>query len=204
MTCELEHCKVAILAVDGFEEVELTGPQQALIEAGAHVDVISSEPGEIQGFRHVDKGARVKVDRTFAQAKPDDYDAVVLPGGVINGDAIRLIPEAQAFVKSANAAHKPIAAICHGGWLPVSAGIVKGRTMTSWPSLQDDIRNAGGTWVDQRVVRDGNFVTSRKPDDLPAFNAELIACLTAAPKSGHAPRQSSTAHRWPKSIRIPI
>ncbi|WP_321782861.1 type 1 glutamine amidotransferase domain-containing protein [Paraburkholderia sp. J94] len=204
MTRELEHCKVAILAVDGFEEVELTGPQQALIEAGAHVDVISSEPGEIQGFRHIDKGARVKVDRTFAQAKPDDYDAVVLPGGVINGDAIRLIPEAQAFVKSANAAHKPIAAICHGGWLPVSAGIVKGRTMTSWPSLQDDIRNAGGTWVDQRVVRDGNFVTSRKPDDLPAFNAELIACLTAAPKSGHAPRQSSTAHRWPKSIRIPI
>lgn len=199
MTSELKHCKVAILAVDGFEEVELTEPRRALTEAGARVEVISSEPGEIQGFRHVDKGTRVKVDRTFAQAKPDDYDAVVLPGGVINGDAIRLIPEAQAFVKSANAAHKPIAAICHGGWLPVSAGIVKGHTMTSWPSLQDDIRNAGGTWVDQRVVRDGNLVTSRKPDDLPAFNAELIACLTALLKSegarGQAGREAGKSHR---------
>ncbi|MFX1767350.1 type 1 glutamine amidotransferase [Paraburkholderia sp. A1RI-2L] len=182
MSNELKHCKVAILAVDGFEESELTGPLRALTEAGAQVDVISQKGGEIQGFRHLDKGNRVKVDQTFAQAKADDYDGVVLPGGVINGDAIRMIPEAREFVRAANAAHKPVAAICHGGWLAVSAGIVSGRTMTSWPSLQDDIRNAGGTWVDQRVVRDGNFVTSRKPDDLPAFNAELIACLaTSAP-----------------------
>ena len=179
MAAKLDKCRVAILAVDGFEEAELTEPQRALTDAGAKVDVISQKDGEIQGFRHVDKGSKVKVDRTFGSARADDYDAVVLPGGVVNGDAIRLIPEAQAFVKSANAAHKPIAVICHGGWLPVSAGIVKGHTMTSWPTLQDDIRNAGGTWVDQRVVRDGNFITSRKPDDLPAFTAELISCLAA-------------------------
>jgi transcriptional regulator GlxA family with amidase domain len=108
------------------------------------------------------------------------HDAVVLPGGVVNGDAIRLIPEAQAFVRAANDAHKPIAVICHGGWLPVSAGIVKGHTMTSWPSLQDDIRNAGGKWVDKDMVHDGNLITSRKPDDLPVFNAELLSTLSAA------------------------
>jgi protease I len=176
----LDNCKVAILAVDGFEEVELTEPRRALKEAGAQVEVISQKGGEIQGFRHVDKGSRVKVDRTFGGANADDYDAVVLPGGVVNSDAIRLIPEAQAFVRAANDAHKPIAVICHGGWLPVSAGIVKGHTMTSWPSLQDDIRNAGGKWVDETMVHDGNFITSRKPDDLPAFNAELISTLSAA------------------------
>jgi len=185
MAAKLDNCKVAILAMDGFEEAELTEPYRALTEAGAKVDVISQKSGEIQGFRHVDKGSKVKVDRTFSDASADDYDAVVLPGGVVNGDAIRLVPEAQQFVQSANAAHKPLAVICHGGWLPVSAGIVKGHTMTSWPSLQDDIRNAGGTWVDQRVVRDGNFITSRKPDDLPAFNAELISCLSAARGAAH-------------------
>lgn len=193
MTGELKHCKVAILAVDGFEEAELTEPQRALKEAGAGVDVVSLEPGEIQGFRHVDKASRVKVDRTFADAHAEDYDAVVLPGGVVNSDAIRMIPQAQAFVKAIHAAHKPVAVICHGGWLLVSAGIVKGHTMTSWPSLQDDIRNAGGTWVDQRVVRDGNFVSSRKPDDLPAFNAELIACLKTAYSS--AGYQAPTLNR---------
>ena len=176
----LDNCKVAILAMDGFEEVELTEPRRALKEAGAQVDVISQKSGEIQGFRHVDKGSKIKVDRTFGSAKADDYDAVVLPGGVVNGDAIRLIPEAQAFVRAANDAHKTIAVICHGGWLPVSAGIVKGHTMTSWPSLQDDIRNAGGKWVDETMVHDGNLITSRKPDDLPAFNAEIISTLSAA------------------------
>ncbi|HTH61441.1 MAG TPA: type 1 glutamine amidotransferase domain-containing protein [Paraburkholderia sp.] len=185
MAAKLDNCKVAILAMDGFEEAELLEPYRALTEAGAQVDVISQKSGEIQGFRHVDKGSKVKVDRTFSDASADDYDAVVLPGGVVNGDAIRLVPEAQQFVKSANAAHKPLAVICHGGWLPVSAGIVKGHTMTSWPTLQDDIRNAGGKWVDQRVVRDGNFITSRKPDDLPAFNAELISCLSSAGGGAH-------------------
>jgi protease I len=170
MANSLQGCKVAVLALDGFEQAELVEPKRALTAEGATVHVISAKPGKIQGFKHVDKGDAVEVDTTF--------DAVVLPGGVVNGDAIRLLPQAQAFVKAANQAHKPIAVICHGAWLPVSAGIMKGRTVTSWPSLQDDIRNAGGTWVDQEVVEDDNFITSRKPDDLPAFNRTLIAQLT--------------------------
>ncbi|WP_250471883.1 type 1 glutamine amidotransferase domain-containing protein [Caballeronia sp. GAFFF1] len=180
MAISLNGYKVAILAVDGFEQAELVEPQRALKEAGAQVDVISQKPGEIQGFEHVDKGDTVKVDRTLDEATAADYDAVVLPGGVVNGDAIRLDAKAQAFVKEADAAKKPLAVICHGGWLPISAGIVAGRTMTSWPSLQDDVRNAGGTWVDQEVQIDGNLITSRKPDDLPAFNQALIEALSKA------------------------
>ncbi|MFM0037018.1 type 1 glutamine amidotransferase [Paraburkholderia strydomiana] len=178
MTSTLNGCKVAVLAVDGFEQAELSEPKRALAEAGATVHVISAKPGKIQGFRHVDKGDAVEVDSTFDQARADDYDAVVLPGGVVNGDAIRLLAQAQAFVKAADSARKPIAVICHGTWLLVSAGIIKGRKVTSWPSLQDDIRNAGGTWVDQEVVEDGNLISSRKPDDLPAFNRTLIAQLS--------------------------
>ncbi|HWT35948.1 MAG TPA: type 1 glutamine amidotransferase domain-containing protein [Paraburkholderia sp.] len=178
MADALAGCKVAVLAVDGFEQAELIEPRRALTEAGATVHVISSRTGKIQGFRHVDKGDSVAVDVTFDKAAPNDYDAVVLPGGVVNGDAIRLLPQAQAFVQAVDQAKKPIAVICHGTWLPVSAGLVKGRTVTSWPSLQDDIRNAGGTWVDKEVVEDGNFITSRKPDDLPAFNRTLIAQLS--------------------------
>jgi protease I len=178
MANALAGCKVAVLAVDGFEQAELIEPRRALTEAGATVHVISARAGKIQGFRHVDKGDSVDVDATFDKAAPSDYDAVVLPGGVVNGDAIRLLPQAQAFVKAVDQAKKPIAVICHGTWLPVSAGLVKGRTVTSWPSLQDDIRNAGGTWVDKEVVEDGNFITSRKPDDLPAFNKTLIAQLS--------------------------
>jgi protease I len=178
MTSTLNGCKVAVLAVDGFEQAELSEPKRALAEAGATVHVISAKPGKIQGFRHVDKGDAVEVDSTFDQARADDYDAVVLPGGVVNGDAIRLLAQAQAFVKAADSGRKPIAVICHGTWLLVSAGIIKGRKVTSWPSLQDDIRNAGGTWVDQEVVEDGNLISSRKPDDLPAFNRTLIAQLS--------------------------
>lgn len=177
MSNKLAGCKVAVLAVDGFEQAELVEPRRALKEAGAEAYVISAKPGKIQGFQHIDKGDEVDVDLTFDKARPDDYDAVVLPGGVVNGDAIRLIPEAQAFVRAVDKAGKPVAVICHGGWLPISAGLVKGHKMTSWPSLQDDIRNAGGTWVDEQVVEDGNFITSRKPDDLPAFNQKLIAQL---------------------------
>ncbi|RKT22048.1 protease I [Paraburkholderia sp. RAU2J] len=178
MASTLNGCKVAVLAVDGFEQAELAEPKRALAQAGATVHVISVKPGKIQGFKHVDKGDAVEVDTTFDQARADDYDAVVLPGGVVNGDAIRLLPQAQAFVKATDDAGRPIAVICHGTWLPVSAGIIKGRTVTSWPSLQDDIRNAGGTWVDQEVVEDGNLISSRKPDDLPAFNRTLIAQLS--------------------------
>jgi len=178
MASTLNGRKVAVLAVDGFEQAELIEPKRALAQAGATVHVISAEPGTIQGFKHVDKGDTVEVDSTFDEARPDDYDAVVLPGGVVNSDAIRLLPQAQAFVKAADSAKKPIAVICHGAWLPVSAGIIKGRTLTSWPSLQDDIRNAGGTWLDQEVVEDGNLISSRKPADLPAFNKTLIARLS--------------------------
>jgi protease I len=178
MANSLEGLKVAVLAVDGFEQAELVEPKRALAEAGATVHVISAKPGKIQGFKHVDKGDTVDVDSTFDKATADDYDAVVLPGGVVNGDAIRLLPQAQAFVQAADSANKPIAVICHGGWLPVSAGIIKGRTLTSWPSLQDDIRNAGGTWVDREVVEDNNLISSRKPDDIPAFNKALIGQLS--------------------------
>jgi protease I len=178
MANSLDGLKVAILAVDGFEQAELVDPKRALAEAGATVHVISAKPGKIQGFKHVDKGDTVEVDSTFDKAVADDYDAVVLPGGVVNGDAIRVLPQAQAFVKAADNAKKPIAVICHGTWLPVSAGIIKGRTVTSWPSLQDDIRNAGGTWVDQEVVEDSNLISSRKPDDIPAFNKALIGQLS--------------------------
>ena len=178
MANSLDGLKVAVLAVDGFEQAELVEPKRALAEAGATVHVISEKPGKIQGFKHVDKGDTVDVDVTFDKATADDYDAVVLPGGVVNGDAIRLLPQAQAFVKAADNAKKPIAVICHGGWLPVSAGIIKGRTLTSWPSLQDDIRNAGGMWVDREVVEDNNLISSRKPDDIPAFNKALIGQLS--------------------------
>ncbi|SAL22452.1 PfpI family intracellular peptidase [Caballeronia arvi] len=180
MANSLNGLKVAILAVDGFEQAELVEPQRALKEAGAHVDVVSQKPGQIQGFKHVDKADKVNVDVTFDAANAADYDALVLPGGVVNSDAIRLDAQAQSFVKAADQAKKPIAVICHGGWLPISAGIVAGRTMTSWPSLQDDVRNAGGTWVDQEVQIDGNLITSRKPDDLPAFNQALIDALGKA------------------------
>jgi protease I len=178
MATSLKDCKVAVLAVDGFEQAELFEPKRALTDAGATVHVISAKPGKIQGFKHVDKGDTVDVDVTLDKAKASEYDAVVLPGGVVNSDAIRSLPQAQAFVKEIDQAKKPIAVICHGTWLPVSAGIVKGHTVTSWPSLQDDIRNAGGTWVDREVVEDGNFITSRKPADLPAFNKTLIAQLS--------------------------
>ena len=177
MSKTLQGCKVAMLAMDGFEEAELMEPQRALSEAGALVHVISKKPGQLQGFRHVERGAMVTVDATFDQVRPEDYDAVILPGGVVNSDAIRTVPEAQAFVRALDEAQKPVAVICHGAWLPISAGIVKGHTMTSWPSLQDDLRNAGATWVDEEVVEDGNLISSRKPDDIPAFNRKLIAQL---------------------------
>jgi len=177
MTNPSSSPRVAILATDGFEQAELLEPKRALEAAGILVDVISARSGTLQGFKHVEKGEQVKVDKTFAQAHQEDYAAVVLPGGVVNGDAMRLVPEAVKFVQDANQAHKPIAAICHGGWLLISAGLAKNRTVTSWPSLQDDFRNAGGKWVDREVVQDDNFITSRKPDDIPAFNKTLLSAL---------------------------
>ncbi|MDE2488892.1 MAG: type 1 glutamine amidotransferase [Alphaproteobacteria bacterium] len=170
----LQGCKVAVLATDGFEQVELEKPVEALRNAGADVEVVAPHGGEIQGFNHHDKGRKVPVDRELSQARPDQYDAIVLPGGVINPDELRLHPEAIEFVRSFVETDKPIAAICHGPWTLINASGVKGKRMTSWPSLQTDLRNAGAEWVDEQVVVDGGLVTSRKPDDLPAFCDKMI------------------------------
>lgn len=174
MDQNLNGMNVAILLTDGFEQVEFTGPRDALQQQGANTRVISTKKGKVQGFHHLDKADQFDVDLSFAEASPEDFDAVILPGGVANGDQMRIIPEAQRFVQAMDEAGKPIAAICHGGWLLVSAGLAEGHTMTSWPTLQDDIRNAGGKWIDQEVVVDGNLVTSRKPSDIPAFNNKVI------------------------------
>src|SRR5437764_14098649 len=171
---ELSDCRVAVLATDGVEEVELTEPTRALREAGARVEVLAPKGGSIQAFKHFDKSNTLTVDGTLAEARPEDYDAVVLPGGALNADALRVVPEAPAFVQAAQEAGKPIAVICHGPWLLISAGLVRGRTLTSYHTIQDDVRNAGGTWVDRDVVEDGNWVSSRQPSDLPAFNRAMI------------------------------
>jgi protease I len=170
----LQGKKVAVLATDGFEQIELTTPVEVLRGAGAEVEVISPHGGEIQGWNHHDKGQKVRVDRELAQATPDEYDALVLPGGVINPDQLRLAAQAIAFVRQFVEAGKPIAAICHGPWTLINARGVDGRRMTSWPSLKVDLVNAGADWVDQEVVVDEGLVTSRKPDDLPAFCAKMI------------------------------
>ena len=179
MNQKLQGKKVAIVATDGFEQVELTEPRQALESAGATVDVISPNPGEIKGWNHTDWGEKVKVTKTLDQAKPADYDALVLPGGQINPDKLRLEPKAVSFVKEFVASGKPVGAICHGPWLLVEADVLKGRTVTSWPSIRTDVRNAGAHWVDKEVVTDGNLTTSRKPDDLPAFNERLTQQIAA-------------------------
>nr|WP_286863529.1 MULTISPECIES: type 1 glutamine amidotransferase domain-containing protein [unclassified Herbaspirillum] len=177
MSNRYNQLKVAVLVTDGFEQAELLEPKKALEAAGATVHILSDKSDSVQGFKHVDKGEVVSVDGGLDSANPADYSAVLLPGGVVNGDAMRLLPEARNFVRAANDAEKPIASICHGGWLLISAGIAKGRTVTSWPSLQDDFKNAGSQWVDQEVVRDENFVSSRKPTDIPAFNNEFMKLL---------------------------
>lgn len=165
---------IAVLATDGFEQVELTQPVEALKAAGAAVEIVSPKAGEIQGFKHHDKGDKTPVDRSLTDANPGDYDGLVLPGGVINPDALRLEPGAIAFVRGFIDAAKPVAAICHGPWTLIDAGAVKGRRMTSWPSLRTDLENAGAEWVDEEVVVDNGLVTSRNPDDLPAFCARMI------------------------------
>jgi protease I len=175
---DLNGMKVAILLSDNFEQIEMTGPRQALQQAGASTRIVSSKAGRVQGMQHDRRADQFEVDLTFDQANPEDFDAALLPGGVMNGDQLRMLPQAQAFVKSLAAAGKPIAAICHAPWLLVSARLVSGKTLTSWPTLQDDIRNAGGKWVDRDVVVDGKLVTSRKPDDIPAFNREMIGVFS--------------------------
>lgn len=173
--------QIAILLTDGFEQAELTGPREALQQAGATTVLISDKPGKVQGFNHDTKADQFDIEQLLADADPHAYDGVLLPGGVMNADTIRMIPEARVFVQAIDAANKPVAVICHGAWLLVSSGLVDGHTLTSWPSLQDDITNAGGTWVDQDVVVDANWVSSRKPADIPAFNAELVELLGSQP-----------------------
>src|SRR5205085_11183112 len=174
MANELKGKRVAVVATDMVEQVELLEPRKALDEAGATTEVISLEPGKIQGFNHYDKGDEIPVDRTIEEASADEYDALLLPGGVGNPDTLRMDENVVSFVRDFFEQGKPVAAICHAPWTLVEAGVARGRTLTSWPSLQTDIRNAGGTWVDQEVVVEQGLVTSRKPDDIPAFNAKML------------------------------
>jgi len=169
----LKNKKVAILAADMFERVELEEPRKALENAGAEVEIVSIHDGEIKGFDHFDPAGETKVDRTVEEASANEYDALLIPGGVGNPDQLRGDENAVAFVRGFHEAGKPMAVICHGPWVLVEAGVVRGRRVTSWPTLETDIRNAGGEWVDDEVVVDGNLVTSRKPDDIPAFNREM-------------------------------
>jgi protease I len=176
----LSGLRVAILATDGFEQSELLDPQAAIEDAGAETDIVSLKVGTIRGWKDKSWGQEVEVNETLDSVDPEDYDALLLPGGVMNPDSLRVEPKAVAFVKAFFDANKPVAAICHGPWTIVEAGASKGRQMTSWPSLKSDIVNSGGRWVDQEVVVDRNLVTSRKPDDLPAFNRAIVKLLSSA------------------------
>ena len=184
MAAKLQGKKVAFLLTDGVEQIEYLEPRKAVEAAGAEAHLISLKPGTIQGFNHLDKGDTFQVDVTAAEADPNRYDGLVLPGGVANPDALRTDPDAVRFVGAFFQAGKPVAAICHAPWTLIEADVVRGRTVTSWPSLRTDLRNAGATWVDEQVVVDGDLVTSRKPDDLPAFNAKVVETLARARQAG--------------------
>src|SRR5258705_12655053 len=183
---KLADFRVAVLATDGFEESELTEPVKALREAGAQVTILSLKPGQIQGVRHdLDKTVKLKVDRAIRDVSAEEFDAVHLPGGTVNADSMRMAPEVQAFLRAMQDAGKPLAAICHAPWELVSAGLVHERTLTSYHTIQDDIRNAGGNWVDQAMVEDGNWVTSRQPSDMPAFIRGMIALFSRSAAAAH-------------------
>ena len=177
---DLTGFKVAVIATDGFEQAELVEPVKALKAAHATVDIVAPKAGSIQGFKHHDKTDMVHVDKVLSQVKSEDYQGLLLPGGALNADALRVVPEAKAFVMAFDQAHKPIAAICHAAWLLVSAGLVRGRSLTSYHTIQDDIKNAGGHWQDKEVIHDANWVTSRQPSDIPAFNREMVQLFAQA------------------------
>lgn len=178
---DLSGKKVAILVDNYFEESEFTGPREALTKAGANVEVVAAEPesGQVQGLHHVDKGTLFSIDKTLDEANIEDYDALVLPGGAINADQLRMQDKARDWVRKITEANKPLAVICHAPWVLASAGLARGRKLTSYFTIQDDMRDAGANWVDEEVVIDGNIITSRNPDDVPAFNQALISMLKA-------------------------
>ncbi len=174
----LEGVRVAILATDGVEDAELREPRDALEQAGAQTILFAPKEGKVQSFKHHDKADQFDVDNTLADADPRQFDAVLLPGGALNADTLRVQPHAQEFVREMDRQGKPIAFICHAPWLLISAGCVRGRTMTSYHTIQDDVRNADAKWQDEEVVRDGNWVSSRQPSDIPAFNRAMIELFT--------------------------
>jgi protease I len=174
MARKLDGKKVAILVTDGFEQVEMTKPSGALNEAGAETKIVSLKPGRIQGMHHADKGDKFDVDLTLDKARPDEFDALMIPGGLMNPDALRSNDDALEFTRHFFREGKPVAAICHGPWVLIDAGVVRGRMLTSWPAIKTDVKNAGGKWINEEVVVDNGLVTSRKPDDIPAFNKKMI------------------------------
>ena len=174
MARKLDGKKVAILVTDGFEQVEMTKPREALEEAGADTKIISLKSGKIQGMHHADKGDKFDVDLTLDEARPEEFDALMIPGGLMNPDALRSNEDALEFTRHFFREGKPVAAICHGPWVLIDAGVVRGRVLTSWPAIKTDVKNAGGKWVNEEVVVDNGLVTSRKPDDIPAFNEKMI------------------------------
>jgi protease I len=179
MAGSLRGKRIAILATDGYEQAELLEPKKALEEAGATAEIVAPKSGEIKGWDMKDWGGKVKVDKTLDEAHVQEYDALVLPGGVMNPDHLRMEPKAVRFVKEFAGTGRPVAAICHGPWALIEAGVISGKTLTSWPSLKTDLKNAGANWVDKEVVIDGQFISSRNPDDLPAFNKAIIAAIEA-------------------------
>ena len=174
MARRLDGKKVAILVTDGFEQVELTKPREALDEAGAETKIVSLKPGKIQGMHHADKGDKFDVDLKLDEARAEEFDALMIPGGLMNPDALRSNEYALEFTRHFFREGKPVAAICHGPWVLIDAGVVRGRILTSWPAIKTDVKNAGGKWVNEEVVVDNGLVTSRKPDDIPAFNKKMV------------------------------
>jgi protease I len=193
MSTTLLNKRVAILAADGFEQAELVEPMKALEEAGATVSIVSPKKDTIQGMHHADKGDQFNVDIPLDRAAADDYDALLIPGGLMNPDTLRSTTKAVEFTKAFAEAGKPIAAICHGPWVLIEAGVAKGRKLTSWPAIQSDLKNAGANWVDEEVVVDNGLVTSRKPDDIPAFNRKMIEEFAEGRHAGM--RAAATAQR---------
>ena len=191
MSEQLSGKKVAILVADGFEQVEMTEPRAALQNAGADTKIVSVKSGQVQGMHHADKGDKFNVDQTLDDADPAEFDALLIPGGLMNPDTLRSTPEALKFTRHFFEEGKPVAAICHGPWVLIDAGVVRGRTLTSWPAIKTDVQNAGGNWVDKEVVVDNGLITSRKPDDIPAFNRKMIEEFH---EGRHAEMAGATAH----------